>query len=476
MRITKPIRPSRLHRKFWDELHAREEEALIDKCDVVIGGWKFNAARHQVTTLVPRLSQLAVSCGEGNTTRLFENRTADDGRYSHTLTVRGTGSGEGVKHPYPTFRGYLKLRETSREEGNSFAKRDWEGIFYSYLNINRSLQAQELVKVGFGEDKRWTFSNPYALAISDTAKSKVRERTLAPADNILDRTAKRTAYVLSRPAEQHFSDQIWAIFRAISKELPIRHVGADQRPEPTITLKTIEVCWDYFDKQPILTVLAIKNRIQSVSQRILSRYLPADRLEEGLEYDSPSVMVYLKDGVAIRFYAKAETTVRFEVIYSRREIVKTADIKGIQSMTGAVDTIGKLKLDAAIRLNKLFEFVRKRLEVTEDDATLDELVEVILGAADSTRGGVLLLTRLAYYHRIAPYPHDPIYPQLRALKRRGVLENEPNSPRGRNYVVTPRYRKARSQLVTSSLIANSASVRSNRRRKIPAKASSRLLN
>ncbi|MFD0858722.1 hypothetical protein [Roseovarius aquimarinus] len=466
MRIPKPIRPSRLHRKFWDELRAREEEALIDKCDVVIGGWKFSAARHQVTKLVPRLSQLTVSCGEGSTTRLFENRTADDGRYSHTLTVRGTGSGEGVKHPYPTFRGYLKLRETSREEGNSFAKRDWEGILFSYLNINRSLQAQELVKIGLGADKRWAISNPYALALSDRAKSKVKERTLAPADNILDRTAKRTAYVLSRPAEQHFSDQIWAIFRTISKALPINDKGADPRREPTITLKTVEVCWDYFDEQPILTVLAIKSRIQSISRRILSRHLPADRLEEGLEYDSPSVMIYLKDGVAVRFYAKAETTVRFEVVYSRSEIMKAADVKGIQSITGAVDSIGKLKLDAANRLNKLFDFVRERSEAKNDDATMEELVEAVLGAADTAWDGVSLLTSLAYHHRISPFPHDSIYPQLRALKRIGVLQNEPNSPRGRNYVVTPRYRKARSQLVTSSLITNLASICSDRKRKI----------
>ncbi|SHK33716.1 hypothetical protein SAMN05444000_1261 [Shimia gijangensis] len=87
----------------------------------------------------------------------------------------------------------------------------------------------------------------------------------------------------------------------------------------------------------------------------------------------------------------------------------------------------------------------------------------VQAVASSPRSAVSLLTRLACCKRIAPYPGDPQYVLLRSLKANGVLENEPKSPRGRNYVLTLRYRRARDQLASSYVIQRSKKSKSRRR-------------
>jgi hypothetical protein len=446
------IRPTALHQRFWDVEQVFADNALLDKVDVVIGGWRFEANRHQVSQLAPRLSRLEVPCGGGKRTRLFENRNADDGRYSHTLTVRGTGAGEGVQYPCPTFAGYLKLREVKLNDSEKFGRKNWEGLFFSYLNLNRSLQAQDLNKTGSGPDARWSVSYPYALAMSEDAKARIMERPLAPADNILDRSVPRTQYAQSKPAERHLRDYLLEIFRKIGSELPSSMQIPTIRQEPTIVFRTLEVCWDFFDEQPILTVMAVKAKMQGISQEIKTRYFPEYRLEEGLKYDSPSVMMGVIDGIAIRCYAKTETTIRLEVVYSQSAFRRVFEKSGILSIGDAISTAAMVKRDAVDRLNVLLGHIHANEGISASDATVDELVENVLSAAPDGRAGVFLLTQLAYKHRLAPYPKDPQYETLRILKRRGVLMNEPRSPRSRAYVVTPRFHRARAELISSSVV------------------------
>lgn len=154
--------------------------ALLDKCDVVLGGWQFNADRKQVSDMVPKLSRLLVHSGDKELSRLFENRSAEENRYSHTLVVRGTGAGEGLKYPHPTFSGFLKLREVSRDNGKKFGVKPWEGLFHAYLNVNRSLQAQTLRRQKAGPDSFTVIRLPYALAnllISGLVARSVHEQT-----------------------------------------------------------------------------------------------------------------------------------------------------------------------------------------------------------------------------------------------------------------------------------------------------------
>lgn len=452
MRRKKLSHPTALHQRFWEVERVQANDALLDKCDVVIGGWTFDANRHAVSELVPRLSRLEVPCGFGKTTRLFEDRTAQDGRYSHTLKVRGTGSGEGTNFPHPTFSGFLKLREVRTDESNSVGTKTWEGLFFAYLNLNRSLQAQVLRREAFDAEGSWTFAHPYALAISESAAAKVRERLLAPSSNILDRSRKRTEYVQSRSVEHHFRNYVGAIFRQLRYALPMKQAVAASRPQPTITFEALEVCWDFFDTQPILTVWVVKNQIQRITQHLKVRYFPQFKLEEGLDYDSPSVMVHVVDGIAIRFYAKTQTTVQFEVVYTQSGIKNSTSVSGIQSISGALSAIASLKEDAAARLNVVFEILNGIDCAGGGDATVEELIEAVMSAADGTVNGTALLTRLAHYHRIAPFPSDPMYPQLRSLKRLGVLKNETWSPRRRTYVVTTRFRRARDQLLASYVV------------------------
>lgn len=283
MSVSNRIRPSALHRRFWDITEVRADEAMLDKCDVVIGGWSFDASGFETSQLVPRLSRLEVSCSDGSSTRLFEERTADDDRYSHTITVRGTGEGEGVRYPCPTFSGYLKIREVRNSRDGTSNVKTWEAIFFAYLNLNRSLRAQDLTSRAFVRGTEWV-RHQHVLAMSDDARSRIRETVLSPCDNILDRSARRTRYALSRPVEQHLTDHVLAIFDTIERELRVR-CGCRKvlfQRDPTVVLRTLEVCWDFFDEQPILAVLAMKNKVQMIAQTLKARYLPAFRLEEGL--------------------------------------------------------------------------------------------------------------------------------------------------------------------------------------------------
>ncbi len=456
MRRLNLVRPTELYQSFWNVARVSSERALLDKCDVVIGGWSFNANRFQTASLVRRLSRIRVYAGERQRTRLFQDRSANDDRYSHNLTVCGTGSGEGVEYPHPAFSGYLKFFEAHGDKNIGKRECDWEALFFAYLNLNRAIQAQDL---GIGDavhDVQWWDNNDYALAICERSMRRIREKLLAPADNILDRTSKRTAYALSRPAEQHFRDHIMAIFKLIRGELPVHRSRGAWSSEPTVTLKGLEVYWDFYDEQPILTVLAVKNILQSTAKKMIVRHFPEYRLEVGLEYDSASVMLYLVNGVSIRFYAKSETTVRFEVSYSQAAIKNAAKFSGVQSLTGSVHAVASVKRDAAARLNLILSVLRSSESDHRNHATVDELVAAVLGAAGGPQNGVSLLTRLAVHRRISPHPRAPDYPQLRALKKLGVLMNERRSPRGRNYVVTPRYERARGQLWSLYLIQRHA--------------------
>lgn len=180
-------------------------------------------------------------------------------------------------------------------------------------------------------------------------------------------------------------------------------------------------------------------------------------------------MVDVVGGIAIRFYAKTETTIRFEVVYSQPAIKQIANVTGIQSIGSAQSAVSDVVADAVDRLNNLLACVGQAECVTDNDASLDELVEVVLAAAPNSRAGVSLLSRLAYHHRISPSPKDPVYPLLRSLKRRGVLVNEARSPRRRNYVVSPRFQQARNQLASRYFVPLKRA-RSPRKRIKPRKA------
>lgn len=452
MRRLNLIKPNEVYRTFWNVHSVSAERALIDKCDVVIGGWSFNATRFETSGCVRRLSKKRVYAGDGMYTRLFQDRTVDDQRFTHNIAVRGTGPGEGVEYPHPTFSGYFKLWEVNADRDKSNRTRNWEALFFAYLNLNRAIQAQDLSSSTSVRDLQGSNGHRYALAICERSKRRIRERLLTPADNILDRTSKRTSYAMSRPIEQHFSDHVEAIFQAIRQELPISFRDRDCSSKPTITFKAMEVCWDFFDEQPILTVLTLKNLVQSVAKTSIVRHFPDYRLSQGLEYDSPSVMLDVVDGVAIRLYAKSETTVRIEVVYSQSAIKTVASLSGIQSLANALNAIRSVKRDAANKLNALLSVVREFEASSKNHATVDELVDTVIAVAGNPQRGVALLARLAANRRICPYPRSPLYRQLRELKQRGVLKNEKRSPNGRNYVVTPVYEQARSKLLSSYLV------------------------
>lgn len=65
--------PSALHPSFWDGEPVSASSALIDKCDVNIGGLFFQADRHTVTEWVPNLAQINVSADRNSECPLFEN-------------------------------------------------------------------------------------------------------------------------------------------------------------------------------------------------------------------------------------------------------------------------------------------------------------------------------------------------------------------------------------------------------------------
>ena len=448
-----PYLDARNYRVFDDEQIVSAQTALFDKCEVSVGGWSISGSNEQIAEHVSRFSDFKVSDGHGGETKLFETRRAQKERNWHTLKVLGKGAGEGIKYPHPVFSGLLKLNKSTHQISNR-----WDLVFHLNLNINRTIQAQPLPSSGVRRVGRR--SQPIVLAISKQAVLEVRERFLAPWNNMLAHTRRRLSYASSKVAEEHLRDCVTSIFNQVEdgfrplSSLPREGFDLSDRDtrRTTVSLHHLEVCWDFYHEQPILAVDVFKQMVKANAQHVTSQNWRELVVKDKLRYDSQSVSVYLKNGLEIKFYAKTETTLRFEVVYFGENIKDFKPAPGILSLDQAVETCRDIRRDAALHLNTLFSLIGNEDDLSHDDATPEELIDAVQAETRDVGRTCSILARIVRNRRISPYPNDPDYEVLRRLKRKGVLVNNPASPGRRNYVIAARYEHSSYYLLSKKII------------------------
>lgn len=321
----------------------------------------------------------------------------------------------------------------------------WKLLFNVQVSINRTVQAQTLIlNRKTGSVQR---SGPYALLLSGDAAGHVAERLLVPATNILDRTETRQRFAASVPPEEHLREFVLEFSQIISAELGVRKAIV-----PSVNMGTLEVCWDFYDKQPVIAVEVIKAKVMRIAKNLSAKYASTATMTEGLRIDSPSVMIFLIDGLAVRFYAKSFETVRFEVVYGPKRIKCFKPRAGIQTLAEAIQTAREIRHDAASHMNTILRLMHQEIEDFENEATPDELIRAVLAAFPNVFEAKNILACLARHGRVRAYPKDPRLPGFRKLKSMFVLENDPDSPGARNYVATQRYEDARRRLMFTRAI------------------------
>lgn len=427
---------SPLYRVLEDTRAVSPEDAMFDLCSLTIGLPNVTGTESQTQQTLKSLSVLK-SGGTGSI-KLFGARKLQKWRPFHTFQVVGSKKGEGMKFPHPTFSGLLTANRDTVPLKDSSVPTKWDLLFNVQVSINRAVQAQTIVMdQKTGEAQR---TAPYALVLSEDAASQVRELLLVPATNILDRTEPRQRYANSKSAEEHLREFVLELTSKCAAAL-----GVAPGIAPTATIGTLEVCWDFYDEQPIITVELIKAKAMRIAKNLRAKYAPTAAVTERLEIDSPSVIIDLKDGLAVRFYAKSAETVRFEVAYGP-ELLKTFKAcKGLPTLDEAIKMARSVRIDAATHMNIILTIMRQ--ETDETDATPDELIRAVLAAFPDVFEARTILACLARHRHVRIYPNDPRTAGLKKLKKWLVLENDEDSPGKRNYVATPRFEDARRQLM-----------------------------
>ncbi|GAB1478369.1 hypothetical protein MASR2M74_09160 [Paracoccaceae bacterium] len=417
------------------------EDAMFDLCSMTIGLPNIAGTESHTLKALGSLSLLK-SGGPGSIT-IFGKRKLDRWRTFHALQVVGDQKGEGMTFPHPIFSGLLTANREAVPTRDPTAVTAWELLFKVQVSINRAVQAQTVVMDRKTRNVRR--SGPYALHLSEVAANQVTERLLVPATNVLDRTESRQRFAASKPAEEHLREFILELTRTCAAAM-----GQAQATVPTVSIGTLEVCWDFYDEQPVITVELIKAKAVRIAKNLRAKYAPTAAVSEFLEIDSPSVIIDLIDGLSVRFYAKSTETVRFEVAYGPERIKQFKTCEGLPTLDDAIKTARSVRIDAATHLNTVLAIMRQ--ETDEGDATPDELIRAVLAAFPNVSEARTILSCLARHGHVRVFPKDPRLPGLHKLKKWHVLETEPLSSGKRNYVAAPRFEDARRRLMFTQAI------------------------
>lgn len=432
---------SPLYRVLEDTRAVSPEDAMFDLCSMTIGLPKIAGTESHTLKALGSLS--LVKLGGPGSMALFGKRKLDRWRTFHALQVKSDQRGEGMTFPHPIFSGLLTANRDAVPQRDPSAVTTWEILFKVQVSINRAVQAQTVVMNPKTRTVRR--SGPYALHLSEVAANQVTERLLVPATNILDRTESRQRFAASQPAEGHLREFVLELTRTCAAAM-----GQTQDTVPTVSIGTLEVCWDFYDEQPVITVELIKAKAVRIAKNLRAKYAPTAAVSEFLEIDSPSVIIDLIDGLSVRFYAKSAETVRFEVAYGPERIKQFKTCEGLPTLDDAVKMARSVRMDAATHMNTILAIMRQ--ETDESDATPDELIRAVLAAFPNVFEARTILSSLARNRHVRTFPKDPRLPGLKKLKGLFVLECDPDSPGKRNYVVTPRFEDARSRLMFTQAI------------------------
>jgi len=285
-------------------------------------------------------------------------------------------------------------------------------------------------------------------AIHRRSRAKINEHGLPGQDNWIKAADIR-------------ADNSWAI-RAVARLAPtmgtycqdmvqqildnrsVAGVPRNQRPRiasTQITLRRIEIAYDFFSRQPNLTVERFLPQIAALCPEVSYRRYPRSRYQRAISRQGSMVEGYIHPNERIKCYVKAwPNRVRWELTLSEDRLRLYAHSRLVRSRSMSIHTeqaflqlFANLSQHAAVRFQDL---VRARMSVVCDDATAVQLYAELVARLQDIELVDGVLDRLVSHRRLLSSEGRDI---IRSLRAGGII----SSPRRHSiYPVSDRFRRA----------------------------------
>ena len=437
-------------RPLTSGLQVSPTSAMVDRVNVSFGNWELPGTIQEVSQGLNQFKNFPFANHEEREIPLFRHGMVD-ARRLHPEVYFDSGSDEdernsGERALISGRLSWVPRRSIPVDERSKHKQLRFDAT----VNVTRFIQAQ--TKRPVRTDNGIRLRDFPTLVVSPRDHWYREEAPLVPSTNLIVGSILKYSEALKRPASEHFTrlmalwtaqlDQCvqWAFSELPSA--PIRH--------PNFSLREIEYYWEFDVENAIDFVQSIVRPMSSLSGTI---YVGGERVrlpERTVEFQSPSVKVLLAREVTLKAYAKTLQRVRFEVTFGKRGIEDSLGRRRVspRRTTFDIETLAeKVAVLQSAATDYFNEALPRILPSEPPESTLgpmDLLARIGVCADGNARTAETIVSALANFGRVEPYPNDPIYPAVRRLRRTRVLESVRH--RSRVNVVTPQFRAALARL------------------------------
>jgi hypothetical protein len=304
-----------------------DELSQIDKIETMLGDWQVTGPKDEVSNFLLALSQTIYRHPFWPHREIFQQGSlSTQDRCSQKFRGSGTGRGtagrprlliSGKMDVHPIF---VQRENTQPQQGDNSPT----GIktvsikirFDLKLNLARYIQAQPLAKRrGVKLGKR---EGPPVLAIVPDLRPPEKERTIVFDTNVVIGGLSRSNFLKSRTQPEHLAEY----FQQVERLLVDGIIRADSetsvavRYSPYISLRKLEVFWEFSSESPIDDVDSTGARLEQVSSDVSTRTIDLGGVTSDTRGMSRRYAVDLGNQARLRFYPKTTRRVRFEVVHN----------------------------------------------------------------------------------------------------------------------------------------------------------------
>ena len=383
----------------------------------------------------------------------------------HTeLELTGGKGGRNTKAGSPLVKGLLRItKKEVFKPLSSFNEAQRRQIrLHLFLNPTRYLSHQSIPSNVFESPDQWKLGEPQLQARPKEKRKKIKsesrnvevETSLDGNDNVL--LGKR-ALAFGKPKAWpiHLQRYLGAVENTIHREFirsknAVRINGSHAFDRsPFYALKKVETYFEFSHENPIRLVRLLQPLLGAVGLSNKSRDFKHGLSQVGFDSNSTRIEAKLRGGCTLRVYAKSTHRVRFEISHDLKKpsasklLLAEGGGYTTESRKELLDWFPRLARDATRRVNEILELIeRDSSQAVNDSASSYELLGEIFGSIPNERRAKDFLKILVENGciRVGTRGTD-FLPEIRCLKRKGVLENTGETTR-----VTPRYRLALDKL------------------------------
>lgn len=426
------------------------DDALIDRFQLLVGEWRVRGTREAISERLSMLSGHEVDDAFGETVNLFQSENFDYYRWKFDLSFWRGGRGRNTLVRRPLISGRVSANIVQGSGGGRTDDAQCAVRINGTWNLTRFIQAHEFALSRQGNLVSKNAGVP--LAVSPRPDWWKTERPLALCDNVVIGKWWRYRFAKSRPAEEFLSDYVSTfvtdfIQAMTDRELLPEDPGLNRSNEPAeFRLGDIEFYWEFDHKSPIVLIDTLTHFLPRVAKRMRVTRRNLDRMVREVSQQSQSATIYLTRKREVRFYAKTNRRVRFEVCFPDGYLTGQRRSPSFSSIGALSDTVALLKSEAAETLNEVLSNLWEWIDPDDFNPTPDQLRQEVILAARNPFDATTIITMLMGKGRISLEPGDGLRPAVRRLatKKNPVLRTL-EMDRG-TYVVTPQYEYARRNL------------------------------